>query len=284
MVRSTTDLGGSMRFEPEDLAADELAFRFETNGLISAAAIGTFLFELERIAHLKSHFGPEASVQILALGTGSLWGKLKIAGAVAVGAAALGDFGLALEERINGPRAAIAQCVAEMTIDSGVVSATITTQDCQVTVHTRDLPAIAHVKQKREASRVNRHRPAHLEQVRAIRVDEAIGPIAGTAPQPYGGRAYGEGTFGQAVPITGGFLGDGDKRGAVNLIGRLNRSPSDRAPITFVTEGGGEYSVDLADELTVSDLVFDSKVMISANHDPGSNWLLIWQVWPIGEL
>jgi propanediol dehydratase small subunit len=195
MALPSTDLGANMRFEPEDLGSDELAFRFETNDIISAAAIGTFLFELERIARLKSHFGPDARVQVLALGTGSLWGKLKVAGAVAVGAAALGDFGLALEERISRPRANIAQCVAEMTIDSGVVSATITTQDCQITVNTQGLPAIESVQQKRQDLSARNFEDVRQYQERAINVAEGTKPIAGTAPQLYGGRAYGEGSL-----------------------------------------------------------------------------------------
>jgi len=284
MAPSTTDLGAHMRFEPADLGSDELAFRFETNGMISAAAIGTFLFEVERIARLKSHFGPEASVQVLALGTGSLWGKLKIAGAIAVGAAALGDFGLALEERINRPRATIAHCVAEMTIDSGVVSATITTQDCQITVRTRDLPAIDHVQQRRQASRLRYLEPAQQDQVRAINVADKTKPIAGTAPQAFSSRIFDESTFNTTAPKSAGYFGDRDKRGAINLIGRLSRSPKNEVPITFITEGGRRYGADLADGLTASDLIFDTRVMISANHDPENNWLLIGQVWPIGEL
>jgi len=272
-----------MDFKPQDLAPDELAFRFETNDTISAAAVGTFLREVERIARLKSHFGPEAEVRILDIGTGSLWGKIKIIGGVAVGVATIGSFGLAIEERLNQPTPVIAQCVAEMALDSGVVSATIVTQDCHITVHTKDLPAIDYVKHKRVAADEKRQQEKLEDQAGSLRLGDTTRPVAGTAPRPYGEGEYGEGRFGGPIRISTGFQGSRDKRGAVNLIGKLSRQHNDD-PIIFTSPDGSRLGVELADDLAPEDLLYDTQVVVRANHDPEHDWLLIWEVWAISQI
>ncbi len=139
-----------MDLVPEMLAPNEFAFSLETNNAVSPAAFGTFLREIERIARLKKHFGPDAEIRLVEIGTGSVWGKIKIGLTVAAALAEVSNFAVDIHDRMAQQNDKLAQAVAVMAIDDSVVSFKIVTKDKVFEMKTRDMPAIKAVEHQRE--------------------------------------------------------------------------------------------------------------------------------------
>lgn len=137
---------------PNDLAANELAFFFQTNEQVPAPALLNFIYEVDRIARTKRHLGPDAFVEILEVRTGTKLVKLSIEAKLAAGALVVALAALAndISLRIQQSSGRLAQSVAQMCIENGVVECEIRTSDTHIKI-TRD--EIRAVQLRRSAER-----------------------------------------------------------------------------------------------------------------------------------
>jgi hypothetical protein len=221
-----------------DLGPNEFFFRFETNDALRPDALGRFLQQVERIAHLRRHFGPEAEVRLVEIGTGSVWGKITVAIGAIGGIAGFGSFVLDLEARMHSDTDPLAQAIAAMSLDSSVVSATIVTKERVIVVRTADMPAVETVKTAR--NRV----PDRLTSSDQGRVVEL--PLHGRVPGFYPKDAI-------------------DERSETRyLVGELHpANPGSGMP--FVTDEGRRYELTNTNEIEyLGGFPFGKRVILEA--------------------
>ena len=226
-----------------DLEPNEFYFHFETNDAVRPDALGRFLQQVERVAHLRRHFGPDAEVRLLEIGTGSVWGKIAIAVGVLGSAAGFGSFVLDLETRMRSPTDPLAQAIATMSLDSSVVSAKIVTKDRVIEVHTIDMPAVASVKQARAAlAHEVKSPPAVNDPARVVNL-----PLHGRVPGFYPKDAIDERV---------------QRR---YLVGELHpANPGGSMP--FITDAGIRYELINTDTIDyLGDFPFGKRVILEAS-------------------
>ncbi|MCL6699095.1 hypothetical protein LZ496_09925 [Sphingomonas sp. NSE70-1] len=248
---------------PVILADNELGFYFETNDVIAPAPVGVFLAELERIARLKRHFGPDAEVRVIELGVGSLWGKIAVGLGALGGAASIATLGLDISDRLTQPRGRLAEAVATMSIDSSVVSATIVTKDKTVTITSNEMPAITTVEQKRKSgdrAPVDTRFMSGFSQT--LIPDHAKEVPAGREPL---GRKD--------------FSNLGDKRGARNYLGEFIESDAVDYEV-FRLEGGGTFAAKISNEYPLP-LVYHARVMVRAELDNADQLMFVHEIYPL---
>jgi len=138
-----------MSAAPEITPENHIGFYFETNEGISLKNLGAFLMEIEHLAKLKSHFGPAAKVEIVGAGTGTFWMEIAISAISDVSTALVESFVKAILSRFKRKKGKLAEAIAALAMDNGVVSAEITTKDQKITIQKKDLGAIETVAKKR---------------------------------------------------------------------------------------------------------------------------------------
>jgi hypothetical protein len=289
-----------MNIKPGELEPNEFAFHFETNDAVHPQALGTFLRELERIAHLRRHFGPDAEVRLVDIGTGSVWGRIAIAAGTLAG---LGSFALALEQRLNSPTDPLAQAVAAMSLDSSVVSATIVTRDRVITVRTADMPAVPLVALKRaNGGQLPARGGGHLAdrtagdayKERMIdlplhgRINHGDTPrnrmldddSLASGPAPITFAATDKPALPAPMAARGGlrFGGSGDLRASRYYVGQIHPpGPLEFRP-SFAMTKGGEYWIERADSVEEDDLAYGMPVVVRAEIDEESHTMLVFEV------
>ena len=246
-----------MKISSNNLAKSELAFHFETNDAVQPYALGTFLREMQRIAGLRRHFGPEAEVRLIEIGTGSVWGKIAIAVGAAGGVAGMGSFLLDLEKRLNSPTDALAQAVATMSLDSSVVSATIVTQDRVITVRTADMPAVDALAERR-AGELAKPTPqvGHFRRLGEPIVFDGGTAKHSTVSDP--ARVVNLPLHGRVPSLYPQPRGERVDR---YLIGELHPANPGSA-MTFITEKGLRYDVTLSPSLDLDDYPFGRRIIL----------------------
>jgi hypothetical protein len=97
---------------------------------------------------IRSHeaFPEEGQIEIVSMGIGSFWTKLRVWG---VTVATIGSFGLMLEQRLKAPSDELANCVAWSMIEDGVTKAVIKS-DGTIEVLREEMPAVDRLLAKRE--------------------------------------------------------------------------------------------------------------------------------------
>lgn len=118
----------------ERVADNELAFFFETStdAPMPAGPLLFFISEVERIAKTKRHFGPNVIVDLIEVSSGSKSVRLSVNQKIAIAAVVVPGLGLAADlaidicDRVVSGNGRLAQCVAEMSVNSGVISLTAT--------------------------------------------------------------------------------------------------------------------------------------------------------------
>jgi hypothetical protein len=146
----------------ENVGANELAFFFQTNEPIPARPLLNFLYEVERIALTQRHLGPSAVVEITEVRTGTksvrlTFNQKMLAAGVAVAAVTLAAevtrLGLDIADRLQQqPRSRLAESVAEMCLDHGVVESVITTHTNQIHIPRDEMPALRALEVKRSGT------------------------------------------------------------------------------------------------------------------------------------
>lgn len=163
----------------KNVGENELAFFFQTNEPIPARPLLNFLAEVERIALSKRYLGPDVIVEITEIKTGTksvrltFNQKMLVAGAaIAAGALAVdvARLGLEIADRLQHSTGRLAESVAEMCSDHGVVESTVSTHNEQIRIPRDEMPALAALDMKRSAP-VARDFPTRPS---ALQVDEAI--------------------------------------------------------------------------------------------------------------
>ena len=167
-----------MSAAPETVEGNELVFFFQTNEPIPARPLLDFLYEVERIARLRRHLGPDAVVEISEVITGtklvrlSFGQKIALAGAAFAGAsaaAAVAQLGIDLASNIQKPTGRLAESVARMCLDHGVAECIITTPDGRVRISRDAVKAVAVLQNRREGAEEAESlpRPARARPVQA---------------------------------------------------------------------------------------------------------------------
>jgi hypothetical protein len=136
---------------PNDLAANELAIFFQTNEQVPARALLNFIYEVDRIARTKRHFGPDALVEILEVRTGTKLVKLSIESKLAAATlvVALAAFANDISLRIQQSSGRLAQSVAQMCIENGVVECEIRTSDTHIKITREEIRAVPILDRRR---------------------------------------------------------------------------------------------------------------------------------------
>jgi hypothetical protein len=150
---------------PDVVGENELAFFFQTNEPVPARPLLIFIAEVERIALTKRHLGPSAIVEVTEIRTGTKLVRLTFdqkikAGTlgVAVGGlvVAVAHLGLDIADRIQQPHGRLAESVAEMCLDNGVVECVVTTREGKIRISRDDVAATMTVEAKRTGQFVGR--------------------------------------------------------------------------------------------------------------------------------
>lgn len=282
----------------DDLAANDVVLRFETNQIISPAAFGTVLREIERIARLKGMFGPDVEIGIVDMGTGSAWARIRIGLTIAAEVAAIAGFGLVLSDYIQRERGALAEAVATLAIDDSVVEARIVTREKTITIATHDLPARMIVEAKRA-----------LAEGRPVSGTVRMGGYGRDYGRDYGGARSGNvqpPTLGRVInggtmePVRaedeanmgiirgrGGvaFSGSGDLRAARYYLGTLRRG-REEDHIVFETEtpASEDFDVVLAPEIAGNSIPFDVRVAIKAELQREPDIAYVWDISIISQV
>ena len=145
------------RYSPDDISPFEIGIFLNTNETVSSGAFGTLLFEIERIAQDERFFGPTAELRITELGLGSVRGKLTVffAGVAATAttwaavsthrsanaAVEMAEMQKEVAARASRSNSYLGQCLAEMHLDSSVVSLDVTTASGNRFIKTSSLAA-----------------------------------------------------------------------------------------------------------------------------------------------
>lgn len=165
----------------EHVGEYELAFFFQTNEPIPARPLLNFLYEVERIALTRRHLGPSAIVEITEVRTGTKSVRLTfnqkilaIGAAVAAGTLAVevSRLGLDIADRLQQqPRSRLAESVAEMCLDHGVVESVISTHTNQIRIPRDEMPALGALETKRMGAGT---RPLGSSPRFPLKVDDAV--------------------------------------------------------------------------------------------------------------
>jgi hypothetical protein len=222
----------------ERLEPNEIGLSFKTNDEIDVEALSNFFRELAREA--RRHLGPDVVLRIAEIGTGSLWTRITIIGGVIVGLATVGDFGLNLAEALYRPRNKLAQAVAAIILDSGVVEAKIVTHDRTIVVHRNEMPSVPLLEARRRAKPL----PPPVDQSPIIPSDPSDRRLAQPFASPFA-RPFIPSSGPE--PKTSKFetqrVGRGPPRdgGRLTLIGRFYLAPDGTG--TFSDLAGNQFRV-----------------------------------------
>lgn len=160
-----------MSAAPEIVGENEVAFFFQTNERIPARLALTFLVEVERIARNRSVLGPDVTLELVEVRTGTLLMKVAAYSTIAGTLIAATALGLTIVEKLQERNERISKCVAEMALDHGVVGATVVTCEGGIDVGRDTMRAVQIMEWEREH-----------------------GPLS-----PKGQRAFGRGKYGEDV-------------------------------------------------------------------------------------
>lgn len=261
----------------EHVGEHELAFFFQTNEPIPARPLLNFLYEVERIALTQRHLGPSALVEITEVRTGTksvrlTFNQKMLAAGIAVAAGTLAvevaRLGLDIADRLQQPRGRLAEAVAEMCLDHGVVESIITMHDVQISIPRDEMPALKTVEAKRARGSVQQSQERYPSF--PLQVDDALSQsklesvhspefgaqqneiIAGLA-RPKDGRIYtvlgtlrAPGTRGNVVPRSSGQFRTQSGKTYVARGVDWDRAPATNDPVVIraeITGHDGEYTV-----------------------------------------
>ncbi len=141
-----------MSTAPISVGEHELAIFLVTNEPVPARPLLNFLYEVERRARLQRHLGPSAVVEILEIRTGTklVWLSFDRAVALAGLAVAVAAYGNDVAGAVQQPSGRLAETMAAMCLDNGVVECVITTSKGQVRISRDQMPAVELLQQRRE--------------------------------------------------------------------------------------------------------------------------------------
>lgn len=123
----------------EITAENEFGIYIEFNGYARAELTLFLVSELVRIAHLKSHFGPDAIVEIVEISRGSLWAKIGIPLATI---ATIGGFALQIEDRLRTKTERLSQCTAQIVLEGGAQAVQLLTCTGPIEILKEEMPAV----------------------------------------------------------------------------------------------------------------------------------------------
>jgi len=143
-----------MSAAPETVAENELAFFLVTNEPVPARPLLNFLYEVERRALLKRNFGPSTTVEIIEIKTGTKLVRISFTSAIALAslAVAVAAFANDLVSGVQQPSGRLAETMAAMCLDHGVVECVVTTSEGQVRISREQMPAVGVIADRRERS------------------------------------------------------------------------------------------------------------------------------------
>ena len=314
------------RYSPKDLLPFEIGIFLNTNDSVSSGAFGTLLFEIESIAQDERFFGPTAELRITELGLGSIRGKLAVffAGVAATGttwaavsthrsanaAVEMAEMQKEVAARASRSNSYLGQCLAEMHLDSSVVSLDVTTALGNRFIKTSSLPAVNYVQRKRALYARSKFRNSDMVDIplhgRLHDRDEAIDELQ-AAPRPKKDRIPlsmgpdmvledGQGNVigvdakqtgkRETVPTkrNGQWLFDAstDRRGAKALIGKFAKRGDDM--IYFYSEKGPRLGAIFDKEIPLSEsFPTADRVMVRATVDSEHKTIYVIEIYQIDE-
>lgn len=141
-----------MSSAPISVGHNELAFFLVTNEPIPARPLMYFISEVERQARFQRHLGTSVVVEILEIRTGTKLVLLSFDRFVAVGslAIAVAAYGNDIAGQVQQPSGKLAEAVATLCVDHGVVECVITTSEGQLRIARDEMPAVQRIRQRRE--------------------------------------------------------------------------------------------------------------------------------------
>lgn len=277
-----------------EVAADnELAFFFETStdAPMPAAPLLFFISEVERIAKTKRHFGPDAIVELLEVRTGSksvrlsINQKIAIAGVAAtalVGLPTAAQVSIDIHERLVRGNGRLATCVAEMSVDHGVIAVTSTGgATCRV-ITRDDMPAVKKVLHQRMSEAFGQQKRSRIREGPEERSKnnwhkyffEGQGE-RGAHPPPELLRPAMPGTTGRAVLAEPGVVVPDGLGKNLGLMGRFVKvAGSDE----IVFESGDEV-FEVVGRTRRSEIPLDQNVTVTAAiswNQPGTILIIGW--------
>lgn len=148
--------GGKMSAPPKLADANEIAFFLQTNEPVPARALLDFIGEIEKLARSRRHLGPDAMVEIVEVITGTKLVRMTFDRKLAMTGLAVAVLALAndVAGRIQEPTGRLPQTVARMCVDNGVVECVITTSEGQIMIGRDAIPAVAQLRDRREAAAI----------------------------------------------------------------------------------------------------------------------------------
>jgi hypothetical protein len=201
---------------PDNLAANEIVFYFETNQPIPAGDVGRFIVELGRIAQAHRYLGPDGVLELVEVQTGTLWVKLLAIAGLGGSFAAMGSFALDVSDRLQSTDNRLAQCAAKMVMEHGIRATTVITCEGSIEILRDMMPQVEKLE--------------HLRARKEESEDSSVG---------FGDGSFGGGTFGGG-PIGGGPIGGEPIRGGKAQLADTKGLP----PEAVDSEDEPEYLVD----------------------------------------
>jgi hypothetical protein len=269
----------------KDLAPNAFVIRLETNDLVAPAAFGTMLREVDRLAHLRTGLGSDADLRIVDIGTGTIWAHIVAGLAISANVAAIAAFACYLEERMRRKTGALAESLAALAIDNGVVEAKIVMRDRTITIATNDLPARRTVEQKRQIAAGI----AEMERAggygRAYGMDYGGKPITlagqeitldndrltmdGGDQAPEGVKDLAESRERNPISATGGLkFGGSAKLGQLrHFVGRLHPGRTGHSDARIEGRSGTMYHLRFNEGLSRDDLPWGDQVVVAGIRD-----------------
>lgn len=150
-----------MSSAPEVVGDLQLSFFFQTNEPIPAKALMDFVRQVDRVAHFKKYLGPTAIVELLEIRTGTKLiifsfsqAESKLVTNVAIASFVVGVLALGndLRESIKETNSPIANSVATMCLDHGVVNMTVTTSAGRYLIDRDEVSMVADLRDQRISS------------------------------------------------------------------------------------------------------------------------------------
>jgi hypothetical protein len=134
---------------PKILAENEIVVFFETNRPLPAGDVGTFLAELDRLAHIRPELGAGGILELVEVQTGTLWTKLAWIVGIGGNLAGLGSFALDVSERLQSTDNALAECTARMVIEHGIRATTVITCEGSTEILREMMPQVEKLERLR---------------------------------------------------------------------------------------------------------------------------------------